>query len=122
MMAALEIPMHRDIPRVVPNDWKMLQRFGDGDCYQDRSGLRVIVSTGEFDGREWMHISMSRADRIPSYEDMKRAKAVFAEERFGYQVFPPPADNVNIHQFCLHIWVPLSGELPLPNFGKAGTI
>ncbi len=74
-------PISDAIPLVLPSDWKMLQRFGDGGAYQDRSGLRVIVTTAPFeDGREWMHLSMSRKDRIPNYDDMKRVKAIFAEK------------------------------------------
>ncbi len=115
--------MHDAIPRILPNDWEMIQLFGDGAAYQSRGGLRVIVSTAPFDdGREWMHISISRKDRIPNYDDMKLVKNVFAEKRFGYQVFPPPQENVNIHQFCLHIWVPLTGDLPIPKFGVDGSI
>lgn len=117
------LPMHDAIPRVLPNDRKMLQRFGDGAVYTDRSGLRVIVSTSDFeDGREWMHISMSREARMPNYDDMKRAKAVFAEDCYAIQVFPPPSQHINIHQFCLHLWVPLTGSHPLPDFGALGTI
>lgn len=110
------------IPRVLPDGWKILQPFGDGFVCQHRSGIRVIVTTGDFeDNRDWMHISVSRKDRIPSWDDLKFVKNTFAETRFGYQVFAPPSDHVNIHDFCLHIWVPLTGS-PLPNFGAGGTI
>ncbi len=123
MAAAMALPLHEAIPRVLPDGWQYIQRFGDGSAYSYRNGLRVIVSTGPFpDGRDWMHISVSRKDRIPSYDDLKFVKNTFAEKRFGYQVFPPPGDNVNIHDFCLHVWVPLTGEPPMPNFGEEGTI
>ena len=69
-----------------------------------------------------MHISVSRKDRVPGYEDLKFVKNTFAEKRFAYQVFPPPDQNINIHDFCLHLWVPLNGVLPLPDFGRDGTI
>lgn len=116
-----ELPLHDAIPRVLPDGWKQLQRFGDGCAYQYRSGLRVIVTTAPFeDGREWMHISVSRRDRTPSYEDLKFVKMTFAEKRWGYQVFPPPDDNISIHATCLHIWVPLTGSLPLPGLRRTG--
>lgn len=117
-----EIPLSQFIPRVVPAGWEVIQAFGDGLAYRHRTGLRVIVSTAEFeDERTWMHISVSRKDRIPSWDDMKFVKNTFAETCFGYQVFAPPSAHVNIHDFCLHIWVPLSGS-PLPDFGAGGTI
>lgn len=122
-MMARDFPLHDSIPRVLPDGWSLLRAFGDGNAYRYRNGLRAIVSCGDFeDGREWMHISVSREDRIPTYDDLKFVKNTFAENRFGYQVFPPPSENVNIHNFCLHIWVPLSGEPVMPNFGAEGTI
>ena len=125
LAADLSSEVHESIPRVLPVGWEVIQRFGDGNAYQHSRGLRVIVSTAPFEednGREWMHISVSRKERCPSYDDMKFVKMAFAESRFGYMVFPPPSENVNIHEFCLHIWVPLTGELPMPNFGAGGTI
>lgn len=116
-------PMHEAIPRILPAGWTILQRFGDGNAYRYRNGLKVLVSTAPFeDGREWMHISLSRNDRIPNYDDVKFVKNTFAEGRFAYQIFPPLSQNINIHEFCLHLWVPLTGELPLPNFGARGSI
>lgn len=56
------------------------------------------------------------------HNDLKYVKNTFAEKRTGYQVFPPPDDNINIHEFCLHIWIRLTDDLPLPNFGASGTI
>lgn len=116
-----ELPLHEAIPRVLPDGWTVVRPWGDGNAYQYRNGLRVLVTTADFpDGRDWMHISVSRADRIPSYEDLKFVKNTFAEHRTGYQVFPPPADNINLHPFCLHIWVPLTGPPVTPDFTRGG--
>jgi hypothetical protein len=123
ILANRDIPLSDYIPRVVPNHWRVLDAFGDGYRYLTRDGLRVIASTGEYDGREWMHVSMSRADRLPSYEDMKHVKEVIVgNDRWAAQLFPPIDQHVNIHQFCLHLWFPLTGSLPWPNFGEGGTI
>jgi len=123
-VTASYLPLSEYVPRVLPSGWSIIDRFGDGYRLQLRDGLRVIVSTADFpDGRDWMHVSMSRVDRLPSYGDMKHVKEVLiGNDRWAAQFFPPAADHVNIHQFCLHLWCPLTGELPWPNFGEGGTI
>jgi hypothetical protein len=71
----------------------------------------------ELDGRLWHHLSVSRADRIPSYHDVNDVKDVFiGRAHIAYQVFPPRARHVNIHPYCLHLWSPLEGDEPLPDF------
>lgn len=119
-MTRRTLPLHDVIPRVLPDGWQVLQPFGDGNAYQHRAGLRVIVSTADFpDGRDWMHISVSRKDRLPSWDDLKLVKNTFAGvQRVAYQVIAPADEHVNIHDFCLHLWTPLTGERPLPDFTR----
>jgi hypothetical protein len=81
----------------------------------------VLVSTADFpDGRDWMHISLSREKRLPSYADMKLAKELFANDRYAYRVFPPAERHINIHDFCLHLWAPVTGGPALPDFTRGG--
>lgn len=119
-----DFPLSDYIPKVIPSDWQILQPFGDGYAYKTRDGLRIIASTADYeDGREWLHVSVSRADRLPNWDDLKRVKNVIVGmDRFAYQIFPPASEHVNIHEFCLHLWAPLTGSLPIPNFGAGGTI
>ena len=118
-----DLALHPAVRRVWPAGWKILQRWGNGYGLIERSGMKVIVSVGEYDGREWMHVSMSREDRLPSYNDMKHVKEiVIGNDRWAAQLFPPVENHVNIHPFCLHLWAPLTGSLPWPNFGEGGTI
>ena len=51
----------------------------DGYMYKSKSrGLTVIQSEAiEIDGHKWLHISYSRRNRTPTYEDTKFIKAVF---------------------------------------------
>jgi hypothetical protein len=116
------IALSEYIPTVLTSDWQIMQPWGDGNAYRNRNGLRVIVTTADFpDGREWMHISLSRVDRLPNYDDLKHAKETFAgNHRYAYQVFPPADKHVNLHEFCLHLWVPLTGDAPLPDFTRGG--
>lgn len=115
-------PLAECLPRVLPDGWTILDRFGDGYRCLHRAGLRVICSTAEYEGRDWLHVSLSRKDRLPNYEDMKHVKDTFARMFWAAQLLPPPEQHVNIHEFCLHLWCPITGSLPWPNFGEGGTI
>ena len=117
------IALNEFLPRVLPLGWTFIDDFGDGYRCKHRSGLQVIASGAEYEGREWLHVSMSRIDRMPSYEDMKHVKeTVIGNQRWAAQLFPPAEQHVNIHHFCLHLWCPATGTLPWPNFGEGGTI
>jgi hypothetical protein len=117
-----QVPLSDYVPRVLPDGWRILQPWGDGNVYRYRDQLTVIVTTADFpDGRDWMHISCSRKDRLPSFDDLKFAKSTFAGDgRYAYQVFPPADKYVNIHPFSLHLWAPLNGAPPLPDFTSGG--
>lgn len=120
---AQTLPLSEHVRRVYPDGWSIVQRWGDGFALVERSGLSVLVTTAPYEDREWMHVSLSRRDRIPSYDDMKYVKeVVIGNDRWAAQLFPPASEHVNIHPFCLHLWVPLGGPLPWPNFGEGGTI
>lgn len=86
------------------------------------NGLQIIASAGEYDdGREWLHISVSRKSRIPSYEEMARVKRDFiGDDKKAVFVLPEKKNHVNIHENCLHLFY--SAENPLPEFSGAGMI
>lgn len=51
------------------------------------------------------HLSMSRKDRLPSYDELKDARYQFMPDvHYAAQIFPPKSEFVNAHQFCLHLW------------------
>lgn len=86
-------------------------------------GLLVICSGNvERDGKRWLHVSMSRRSRLPSYEDMCLVKDTFVgRERLAVQVFARTADHVNHMPYCLHLWSCLDGD-PVPDFRHLGMI
>lgn len=105
-----------------PDGWRMLERTGDG-------AIIVTVADHPGDGnpwapgpQEWVHASMSRRDRVPSYDDLCALHRAVFGDGWAYQVFAPPTDHVNIHPNTLHLWGLVSGEPVLPNFGEMGTI
>jgi len=120
------------MPRVLPTGWRRIPAAGPAfDCHGlgSLSGMRVLLSAGvEEDGRRWLHVSASRPNRIPSWEDMDAIKRIFiGDARTAYQVHPPRAEHYNVPLpaslprvgMVLHLWSPLEGEPPLPNFLRA---
>lgn len=100
-----------------PPGWDVKRKLEDGKSYMNKSlGLYVIVSGAvELDGKRWIHLSVSRKSRIPTYEDIALAKKLFiGRERKAIQVFAKESEHVNIHPYCLHLWS--CDEEILPDF------
>lgn len=73
--------------------------------------LRVIAS----DGLGWEHVSVSRSDRCPTWDEMCQIKDLFwDEDDCVVQYHPPKEDWVNNHPNCLHLWRPIGVEMPRP--------
>jgi len=71
----------------------------------------VVFSWGE----DWDHVSVSYPDRCPTWEEMCMVKDVFfREDECVIQFHPPKTDYVNVHPFCLHLWMPQDTEIPKP--------
>lgn len=85
-------------------------------AYATKDKLAVIVSVAVYDdGREWLHVSMSRKNRIPSYSDIVLVKQSFiGVNKKAVMVFPEQENHVNIHNNCLHLFY--CAENPLPEF------
>ena len=78
-------------------------------------GLMVMASAAKYDGQEWLHISFSRRNRIPDYDDIQLVKNNFiGEDRKAIMVWPEKSHYVNQHKYCLHLWQ--SEVNPLPEF------
>lgn len=73
--------------------------------------LQIIAS----DGLDWEHVSVSRPDRTPTWDEMCAVKAAFwTDDECVMQLHPPKADWVNNHPRCLHLWRPVAAEIPRP--------
>lgn len=109
------------LPAVLPAGWHEVERKLDGVTYRSKWGLLVIVSGDtELDGKRWIHLSMSRANRLPSYDDMVQVKELFiGRDRTALQVFPPRHKHINIMPYCLHLWCCADGEVT-PDFTRGG--
>jgi hypothetical protein len=87
-----------------------------------RAVLNVIASRGggsaDIGGDDpysrWDHVSVSLADRCPTWEEMCFIKELFFERDEPAMQLHPVKDYVNNHPYCLHLWRPLDVEIPLP--------
>jgi hypothetical protein len=82
-----------------------------------QDGLRVLASVERKpDGRDWMHASYSRADRVPSYDDgLLVRRVLFRAEAVVVAVFPPEAEHCNDHPYCLHLWTRIDALRLIPD-------
>lgn len=63
--------------------------------------VKVIAS----DGLGWEHVSVSRSDRTPTWDEMCQIKDLFWDsEDCVVQYHPAKKDYVNVHNHCLHLW------------------
>ena len=102
-----------------PDKYRVASPYGLGD---DQNGwfmiplkhgqrVRVIASNG----MGWEHVSVSRSDRCPTWEEMCQVKALFwGDDDCVVQYHPSHSEYVNNHQNCLHLWRPVGIAMPMP--------
>lgn len=74
-------------------------------------GMIIVASWGG----NWDHVSVSRRDRCPTWDEMEMVKRrFFKEDEVAYQLHMPPSKHINIHPYCLHMWRPHDQTIPLP--------
>jgi hypothetical protein len=107
----------------VPEKHRVTQGIGASDRSYGNNGAflfpaapgraRLMVSAS--DGEGWEHVSVSSPVRCPTWEEMCLVKDLFWRgDEAVMQLHPPKADYVNNHAFCLHLWRPTEGAIPLP--------
>lgn len=74
-----------------------------------------IISSGSDNEYGWEHVSVSTEKRTPNWDEMCFVKDLFwREDECVVQYHPPKAEYVNYHPYCLHLWRPLEGTIPIP--------
>lgn len=118
-MRRIEAAFAEVSPRVLPSDWTRGDDYVNAAWYRSRDGLRVCAEVEAHEAALWLHVSVSRGDRDPSYFDLKRVKDLFiGRDRKAIQVFPPASEHYSYHPHCLHLWSPLTRD-PLPDLRNA---
>ena len=73
--------------------------------------VRVIASAA----MGWEHVSVSRKDRCPTWDEMCQIKDLFWDDSdCVVQFHPPKAEYVNNHPNCLHLWRPIGWDIRTP--------
>ena len=98
--------------RFGPDGWRFLALDGSGSVI-------LTVAPQEDDGAaEWVHASVAWVDHTPTYADLKWLHAAVFGDGWAYQLFAPPSDHVNIHEYALHLFGRLDGKPALPDFTR----
>src|SRR4030095_10057517 len=105
-------PLPDWLPTVLPAGWDELPVNPSvgrdyARVYAKHGRLVVIISCARYgDGQRWLHVSVSRKNReIPTWSIMDEIKDLFiGPERTAYQVHPPRAKHVSLHEGVLHLW------------------
>lgn len=108
--------------RQIPLDWVPVARARDGITWRHLfNGLSVIESAAtEQDRRRWLHVSVARRDRLPTWDELTLVKSLWiGDDQDAFQVLPRASNYVNIHPYCLHLWHCLDRN-PLPDFTRGG--
>jgi hypothetical protein len=81
------------------------------------SELVIMMNDVCRDSMWWEHVSVSLANRTPTWEEMCWVKDLFwSDDEVVVQYHPAKRDYVNCHPHCLHLWRPTrhKDKLPLP--------
>ncbi|BAS55289.1 hypothetical protein NIES2135_54380 [Leptolyngbya boryana NIES-2135] len=114
-------------PDPLPPGVIVIEHHDLGRAYRIESGqgkgMLVLADVAvKDDGKLWYHVSFSRGDRIPDYEDRALIKRLwFGDDKWAFELLPEASNHVNIHPYCLHLWHCLEGR-PFPEFSKFGSI
>jgi hypothetical protein len=90
----------REIREVPLGPAGSLPAMGGTKAYR-MGACQILVSPGH-DG--W-HLSISRPDRLPSWEELRDARYALVPEDVTMAMFlPPRSEYVNVHETCLHLY------------------
>lgn len=125
MVRASEVEAKLDeiAPRVLPPGWRLRQEFANARIWlwTRPSGDRVsiIAEIADYEGALWFHVSASGGKRVPTWYELREIKdVVIGKDRLALQVLPNADEYVNIDPNVLHLWAPLEGARPIPDFRK----
>lgn len=102
----LQLVQLQSTPRLERAGFRLVNRGRDGECWQGpNNGMRIIWSVEQHGGSNWIHMSCSRLDRIPDWNDLHQMRDLIVGDAVeAYAVCPPASRYVNIHPNVLHLY------------------
>lgn len=71
-------------------------------------GRKLLVLSSfdtDVDGNDWLHVSLSLPNKLPSWQDVKLVKRLFfGAEETAWQCIAPDSQWVDQHKYCFHLW------------------
>lgn len=93
-------------------------RHGSDASYGNNGAFWVMLKRAQkvfVIASDWDHVSVSRQDRVPTWDEMCQIKALFWDGNdCVIQFHPPESDYINNHPNCLHLWRSTAQEMPRP--------
>lgn len=107
----------------VPNKYRIrdgigrnMDAIGNNGAFQVKLARGQVVFVIASDGAGWEHVSVSRRDRCPTWDEMCQVKDLFwGSEDCVVQYHPPHSEYVNLHPYCLHLWRQIGADIPVPD-------
>lgn len=101
------------------NGWKEIESpLPEQRAFSYFTGLKVLYGTTDFFGDNWLHVSCSHKNKIPSWKDLCMVKDIFiGDNKKAIQIFPTKKNYVNFHPYTLHLWCNLTRDI-IPDFNK----
>lgn len=78
------------------------------NCGAFRLGACLFIVSN---GGGWDHVSVSRRDRVPTWDEMDHIKRlVFRDDEIVMQLHINDDRKIDRHKYCLHLWRPQTAE------------
>ncbi len=109
-----------EVFRVRGGSLKTSSKHGNNGYFLIKKGLEeTVIVVIASDGMGWEHVSVTIGSelrkRCPTWEEMCFIKDLFwDEEDTVMQLHPPKSQQVNYHNYCLHLWLPIGQAIPAP--------
>lgn len=109
--------IHEVLPRVLPPEWRQISPgiAPIGAVAFRLYSLVILCSVDTTPESTWLHVSVSHAHRLPTWDELREIKETLMGDVLVVQVLPPKSEYVNVHQNCLHLWRRLDGPT-MPGF------
>ena len=87
-------------------------------AFQSGSLYVIIGLEGKDEDRRW-HLSISRQDRYPSWDEIADARYDLLPNALSMAMFLPPREKyINVMNYCFHLWEVRDPWLPHDGMGR----